>query len=79
MVSGHKVATELRLAELTEQPWSLTQACLTLGQIYVEKGDFRSAVSVLEQGLGVSRARDVRIHRYGIGGLLGSPTRTAGA
>src|SRR5262249_47364844 len=41
---------------------SLTQACLALGRLYNEQGDFDSAMRFLERGLTVSRERDVRIH-----------------
>src|SRR5262249_9030138 len=52
----------LRIAESTERPWSLTQACLALGRLYNEQGDCDSAMRFLERGLTVSRERDVRIH-----------------
>jgi tetratricopeptide (TPR) repeat protein len=48
----------LRIAESTESPWSLTQACLGLGGVLVTGGAFSEAVRPLERGLGLGESRE---------------------
>ena len=48
----------LRVAEDTESPWSLTQACLGLGGVLVTRGAFTEALRPLERGLGLGESKE---------------------
>jgi tetratricopeptide (TPR) repeat protein len=48
----------LRIAETTESPWSLVQACLGIGGVLMTRGAFTEAMGPLERGLGLGESRE---------------------
>lgn len=50
----------LRIAESVDHPFTLTVACFGLGDLALAQGDLRTAIPVLERGLEICRAANVR-------------------
>jgi hypothetical protein len=48
---------EVRIAESVDDPYNLVYASYSMGLLYLRKGDFHRAISVLERGLGLCRAK----------------------
>ena len=48
---------EVRIAESVDDPYNLVHASYSMGLLYLRKGDFHRAISVLERGLGLCRAK----------------------
>jgi tetratricopeptide (TPR) repeat protein len=61
----------VRIAEALDHPYSLTQACTSLGYLYGVKGDFSHAVSVLERGLVLARDWNLTLLSPNFTGFLG--------
>ena len=68
----------LRLAEAVEHPYSLAQACATVGHFYLRQGDLPQALRVIERGLMLSDTvhLPVTIHRCNV--LLGAAYALSG-
>jgi len=49
----------LRIAESTDQPWVLVQACLSIGYVGLRTGNLDRAIAILERGLSVCRERNL--------------------
>jgi class 3 adenylate cyclase/tetratricopeptide (TPR) repeat protein len=49
----------VQIAESVDHPFSLTQACFGLGDLYLRKGDLHKALPVLERGLGLCRVANI--------------------
>lgn len=50
---------EVRIAESVEGPYNLVHASYSMGLLYLRKGDFHRAISVLERGLGLCRTKHI--------------------
>ncbi len=50
---------EVRIAESIDDPYNLIHASYSMGLLYLRKGDFHRAISVLERGLGLCRAKNI--------------------
>jgi class 3 adenylate cyclase/tetratricopeptide (TPR) repeat protein len=61
----------IRIAEAANHPFSLGQALLNLGVLYVRKGDLRLACALLERGPGLSGISKVSALATGISAALG--------
>lgn len=68
----------VRIAESTEQPLNLTVAASGLGMLYLRQGDLPRAIAVLERGLELSRAWNLRIWFPRVASALGSALALAG-
>ena len=68
----------IRLAEAADHPFSLGQATINLGVLYVRKGDLPLATAVLERGLGVSGVSNVPVLAAGLSSALGYAYALAG-
>src|SRR4030095_1938929 len=68
----------VRIAEAAEHPFSLGQALIGLGVLHLRKGDLLQAIPVLEKGLEMSRAGDVRAVFAGLVSGLGFAYALAG-
>jgi class 3 adenylate cyclase/tetratricopeptide (TPR) repeat protein len=61
----------LRIAEAVDNPFSLIQACLSVGHVYLRKGELHQAIPRLERGRDVCRVWDVPLLFYPIASALG--------
>ena len=52
---------ELRLAESTESPWMIAEACVAIGSTLVTRGAFTEAMGPLERGLALSESRELHL------------------
>jgi class 3 adenylate cyclase/tetratricopeptide (TPR) repeat protein len=50
---------EVRIAESVDDPYNLVHASYSMGLLSLRKGDFHRAISVLERGLGLCRAKNI--------------------
>ena len=50
---------EVRIAESVDDPYNLVHASYSMGLLYLRKGDFHRAISILERGLGLCRAKNI--------------------
>jgi tetratricopeptide (TPR) repeat protein len=50
---------EVKIAESVDDPYNLVHASYSLGLLYLRKGDFQRAISILERGVGLCRAKNI--------------------
>jgi tetratricopeptide (TPR) repeat protein len=51
----------IQMAETADHPRSRIEAYYGVGQLYLRRGDFPKAISILERGLGVCQAANIRL------------------
>ena len=69
---GHTQGAEaIRLAETVEQPFTLMNAYLGVGLLYLRQGDLPQAVTWLAKGLEICQTTDVRFQLQFAAGALG--------
>jgi predicted ATPase/class 3 adenylate cyclase len=61
----------LRIAEAVDHPNSLIQACRSIGNVYLYKGEFHQALPWLERGLDVCRVWDIPLLFHIVSSTLG--------
>jgi len=54
----------VRIAEAVNHPNSLVNACYSIGDVYLRKGDVHQAIPLLERGLEVCRIWDLPLLLY---------------
>jgi predicted ATPase/class 3 adenylate cyclase len=67
-----------RIAESADHPFSLTQAYLGLGGLYLHKGDLPKAIPVLERSLGLCQVANIRSWFPSVAAALGYAYTLAG-
>jgi len=69
--AGVHVAEALRMAEVVNQPFSLTVACHGAGVLALRRGDLRTAIPLLERGLALCQSGGVSSFLPALGVALG--------
>jgi class 3 adenylate cyclase/tetratricopeptide (TPR) repeat protein len=68
----------IRIAEAADHPYSLVNACVASGYLYVIKGDVQKAIPLFERGLELSQAWDLRQFVAGLPLTLGHALALSG-
>ncbi len=71
-------ADTLRFADAMGESWPLFHACFALGLVQMEKGEFGTAIAVLERGFGCCEAGQLNFGLAMLGGCLGAAYAKAG-
>jgi tetratricopeptide (TPR) repeat protein len=64
-------AEAVRMAEMGDDPFSLTQAYFALGSLYLRQGTLSKAIPVLERGLGVCQIANIHTWFSTVAATLG--------
>jgi class 3 adenylate cyclase/tetratricopeptide (TPR) repeat protein len=61
----------LAIGETAVQPYSVSTACLWLGQVHLARGDLSQAIPVLERGVGLCKTWNIRVNYQTTAAALG--------
>jgi class 3 adenylate cyclase/tetratricopeptide (TPR) repeat protein len=73
-----RAAEGIQIAEVAEHPFSLVVAYLGSGRVYLNKGDLRQAISVLEHGISLCQTANIQFLFPWIASALGSAYALSG-